>query len=138
PSRRSRRLSSPLLLPLVREPPFFDEVLGQLQAHHQFPDLGAGERELALLGLASGLEPATALLGKDPLPALELMGRHLALARHRVERFAPQQSQDQLSLPLDAPAFGELDLVRWTGWLRRCRGFPRFRSHVRPPWSRSS
>src|SRR5262249_42926943 len=54
----SRPPSSPLLLPLVREPPFFDEVLGQLQAHHQFPDLGAGQCELALLGIAPGLEPA--------------------------------------------------------------------------------
>src|SRR5215472_2718078 len=117
---------------------FSEQVLGQLQAHHQFPDLDAGERELALLGIAPGLQPASALLEKDPLPALELVGRHLALARHRVERFAPQQAQDQLRLPLDAPSFGELDFVRWTGWLWRCRGFPRLRSHVRPPWSRSS
>jgi hypothetical protein len=26
-------------------------VLGQLHAHHQFADLGAGERELAFLGV---------------------------------------------------------------------------------------
>src|SRR5881397_1862848 len=37
----------------LREAPFFDEVFGQLQPHHQFADLGAGERQLALLGLAA-------------------------------------------------------------------------------------
>jgi putative ABC transport system substrate-binding protein len=46
-------------------------------------------KRLAFLGIASSLEPAGALLEKDALPALELMGRHLALARHRVERFPP-------------------------------------------------
>src|SRR5262249_13889976 len=117
---------------------FFDEVLGQLQTHHQFADLGAGQCELAFLRIAPGLEPAGTLLEKDALPALELMRRHLGLARHRVERFAAQQSQDQLTLPLDAPSFGTLDLVRWTGRLRRCRRLPRLRPHVRPPWSRSS
>src|SRR5262249_10397990 len=89
--------------------------------------LGAGQCELALLGIAPGLEPSAPLLEKDALPALKLMDRHLALARHRVERFAPQESQDQFRLPLGAPAFGELDLVRWTGWLRRCRRLPRLR-----------
>jgi hypothetical protein len=32
-------------------------VFGRLQANQQFPDLCAGERELALLGIAPGLEP---------------------------------------------------------------------------------
>src|SRR4029453_19094211 len=41
PSQDSGHLSSPLLLPLVREAPFFDEVLGQLQAHHQLADFRA-------------------------------------------------------------------------------------------------
>src|SRR5438132_236165 len=49
-------------LPLVREAPFFDEVLGQLQPHHQFADLGAGERQLALLRLTADPQAARALL----------------------------------------------------------------------------
>lgn len=102
-----------LLLPLVRKPPFYDEVLGQLQAHDQFPNLGAGERELTLLGIA-GLESSRPLLEKDALPVLELMGRYLALARHRVERFAPHEANDQLSFALDTP-FGGLELLRCTG-----------------------
>src|SRR5262249_51424398 len=63
--RDSRRSSAPLLLPLVREPPFFDEVLGQLQPHHQLADLGASQRELALVGITPGLEPARPLLEED-------------------------------------------------------------------------
>jgi len=63
-------------------------VLGQLQAHHQLPDLGARQRELAFLGITARLEPPRPLLEKDALPALELMRRHLALARDRVERVA--------------------------------------------------
>src|SRR4029453_1801069 len=74
PSRSSRCLSSPLLLPLVREPPFFDEVLGQLQPHYQFADLGADQRELAFLGIAPGLEPPRPLLRGHSLPGLKLMG----------------------------------------------------------------
>ena len=89
-------------------------MLGQLQAHHQFPNLGAGERELTLLGIAPGLEPSRPLLEKDALPALELMSRYLTLARHRVERFAPQEAEDQLSFALDTPSFGELELRRCT------------------------
>jgi hypothetical protein len=54
------------------------------------PILARASVELALLGIAPGLEPSTPLLEKDALPALELMGRHLALARHRVERFAQE------------------------------------------------
>src|SRR5262249_44606692 len=92
PSPDSRRSSSPLLLPLVHEPPFFDEVLGQLQPHHQLADLGASQRELALVGITPGLEPARPLLEEDALPTLELMGRHLALSRYRVEPFPPQES----------------------------------------------
>src|SRR6266849_2045270 len=48
------------------------------------------------------------LLEEHPLPGLELMGRHLALARDRVERLTAQEPQDELRFPLDAPAFREL------------------------------
>jgi hypothetical protein len=63
-------------------------VLGQLQPHHQFADLGAGERQLALLGIAPALQPPRALLDEGALPVLELVRRDLALSRHRVERIA--------------------------------------------------
>ena len=66
---------------------------------------GPGQR--AFLGIIPRLQPAGPLFEKDALPALELMGRHLALARDRVERLAAQESQDQLRLPLDAPALRE-------------------------------
>src|SRR5437660_6062874 len=77
---------------------FFDEMLGELQPHHQFADLRAGEREFAFLGIAPRLE-SPRLLEEHPLPGLELMGRHLALARHRVERLTAQEPQDELRLP---------------------------------------
>src|SRR5207245_352891 len=51
-------------------------------------------------------------LEEEPLPTLELMGRHLALARDRVERLTAQEPQDELRFPLDAPAFRELHPLR--------------------------
>src|SRR5262249_27089533 len=101
-------LSSRAPLPLVREAPFFDEVLGQLQPHHQFPDLGASKRQLALLRLAAHPQPPRALLQEPSLPALELVRGHLALARDRIECLAAEKPQDQLHLPRGAPAFRQL------------------------------
>ncbi len=40
---------------------FFDEVLDQLESHHQLADLGAGQGELPLLGIAPALQPAGAV-----------------------------------------------------------------------------
>src|SRR5262245_29392127 len=65
PSQGSPHPSSPRLLPLVREPPFFDEVLSRLEAHHQFANLRAGQPELAFFGIAPGLEPPRPLLEED-------------------------------------------------------------------------
>ena len=50
------------------------------------------------------------------------MGRHLALARDRVERLATQESQDQLRLPLDAPALREFKPFRRRRCTARSRG----------------
>ncbi len=86
-------------------PPFFDQVLGQLQAHRQLADLGPRQGRLAFFGIAPALQPAAAGLQEDALPAFELMRGHLALAGDGVQRFAAEQSQDQLHLPLGAPAF---------------------------------
>ena len=77
---------------------FFDQVLGQLQPHHQFADLRTGQGQLTLLGITPRLQPPRPLLEEDALPALELMGRHLALARDRVERLAAQEPQDRCTL----------------------------------------
>src|SRR5439155_27100280 len=70
---------------------FFDEVLGQLQPHHQFADLRAGQRQLPFLRISPRLQAPRALFEEDSLPALELVGRHLALARDRVEPLAAQE-----------------------------------------------
>src|SRR5215470_17042088 len=121
-------------VPLVREPPFFDEVLGQLQPHHQFANLRAGERELAFLRIAPRLEPPRPLLEKHPLPALELMGRHVALARDRIERLAAQEPQDEFRLPLDAPALRDFHHLRRRRFTARSRGWlSRLVLHARPP-----
>ena len=61
----------------------------------------AGQSQVALLGITPRLQPPRPLLEEDALPALELMGRHLALARDRVEHLAAQEPQDQFRLPLD-------------------------------------
>src|SRR5207244_12223202 len=103
------------------------------------PDLGARQRELAFLGITARLKPACPLLEEDRLPALELMGRHLALARDRVERLAAQESQDDLRLPLDAPALGEVRPLRRRRFTARSRGgLPCLVLHARPPWLPSS
>src|SRR5262249_49358062 len=96
-------------------PPFFDEVLGQLQAHHQLADLGASQRELALLGITPGFEPSRALLEEDALPALELVGWHLALSRYRVERFTPEVvAPTQTSAGRSSVPGARLHSVDWT------------------------
>ncbi len=94
-------------------------MLSQLQPHHQFADLRAGQGQLAFLGITPRLQSPRPLLEEDALPALELMGRHLALARDRVERPAPQEPQDQLRLPL----FFEKMTARLPEGLRATLGF---------------
>src|SRR5262249_11058644 len=133
----SRGPSSRAPLPLLREAPFFDEVLGQLQPHHQFPDLGAGERQLAVFRLAADPQAPRALLQEDPLPALELVRGHLALPRDRIERFPAEQPQHQLRLPRGAPAFRQLGHLHRRRFTPRSR-LPLFRAHPRPPWLLSS
>src|SRR3989449_5881244 len=100
---------------------FFDEVLGQLKPHHQFADLRAGQGQLAFLRITPRLQSPRSLLEEDPLPALELMGRHLALARDRVERLAAQEPQNELRLPLDAPALREVQPLRRRRFTARSR-----------------
>src|SRR5256712_11626220 len=118
---------------------FFDQVLGELQPHHQFADLRTGQGQLTLLGITPRLQPPRPLLEEDALPALELMGRHLALARDRVERLAAQEPQDQLRLPLHAPALRELRHLRRRRFTARSRDrLPRLVLHARPPWLPSS
>src|SRR5882724_2572308 len=118
---------------------FFDEVLGQLQPHHQFADLRASQGQLPFVGITPRLQSPRALLEEDPLPALELVGQHLALARDRIERLAAQKPQDELCLPLDAPALGEVrSLRRWRFTARSCGGLSRLVLHARPPWLPSS
>src|SRR5215831_11887447 len=134
PSQGSPHPSSPRLLPLDREPPFFDEVLSQLQAHHQFANLRAGQPELAFFGIAPDVEPP---LEEDALPALQLMGRHLALARDR-RALRPAAGAGPIQTCSGHSSVRELELVRWTGRFWRCRRLPRLRPHVRPPRSRPS
>src|SRR5580765_4489666 len=100
--------SSPAPLPLVREAPFFDEILGQLQAHHQLPDFRARQSQLALLRLGLGPQPALALLDEDAVPLLELVGRHLVLPRHGLQALPAHQPEHQLRLALHAPTLGQL------------------------------
>ena len=69
---------------------FFDEVLGQLQPHHQLADLGPGPGQIALLRLCAASEPSRAGLQEDPLPALQLVRGDLALARDRVHGLPAQ------------------------------------------------
>src|SRR5437899_10283662 len=70
---------------------------------------------------------------------LELMGRHLALARDRVERPAAQEPQDEFRLPLDAPALREFQHLRRRRFTARSRGrLPRLVLHGRAPWLPSS
>src|SRR5947209_6939466 len=116
---------------------FFDEVLGQLQPHHQFADLGAGERHLALFRIPADPEAPRALLEEHALPALQLVRGHLALVRDGVERLAPQQPQHQLRLPRRAPALRQLGNVHRRRFTARSR-LPPFRSHRRLPWLPSS
>ena len=49
--------------------PFFAEVLGELQAHHQLADLRAGRDQPPLLRLSLGAQPPLTLLQEDPSPA---------------------------------------------------------------------
>jgi hypothetical protein len=91
---------------------FFDKVLGPLQPHHQLPNLGAGERELALLRLAPDAQAACALLEELPLPALQLVRWHLALARDRVEGLPAHQPQHQVRLPRRSTAAHSMRLDR--------------------------
>src|SRR2546426_890101 len=90
PCRDCAPASSSAPLPLVREAPFFDEVLGELQAHHQLADFRAGQDQLPLLRLGLRAQPALALLQEDPLPALQLVRRHLALPRHSIQGLTAQ------------------------------------------------
>jgi len=53
-------------LPLVRKAPFFDEVLGQLQPHHQFVDLGRASVSSPLLWLAAIRRPRVPCSRKTP------------------------------------------------------------------------
>jgi hypothetical protein len=102
-------------------------------------DLRAGQGQLPFLGITPRLQPAGPLFEKDALPALELMGRHLAFARDGVERLAAQESQDQRRLPLDAPALREFQPFRRRRCTARSRGrLTRFVLHARPPWLPSS
>jgi len=82
---------------------FFDEVLGQLQPHHQFPDLGASKPELALLRLATDAQAAGALLEEHALPTLQLVRRHLALPRDASRGLPPARAG--ASAPSCAPRF---------------------------------
>jgi len=51
PCSGSARPSSLVSLPRVRQPPFFAELLGQLELHYKFADLGTGHGELPFLRL---------------------------------------------------------------------------------------
>ena len=77
--------SSPAPLPLVREAPFFDEVLGQLQPHHQLADLRAGQGQLRSSGSALVRSPRLPCSRKIRCQLLELVRRHLALPRHGIQ-----------------------------------------------------
>jgi hypothetical protein len=101
-------------------PPFFNEVLGELEPHHQLPDLRSGQRELPLLGFGPGFQPPAPVVQEHPLPALQFVRGNLALPGHRIECFPAGQPQDQLRLALDAPPLRDL----WALAGRRSPGFP--------------
>jgi hypothetical protein len=50
--------------------PFFAELLGQLELHYKFADLGTGQGELPFLRLPKNPRPASPLLEEYALPAL--------------------------------------------------------------------
>ncbi len=77
---------------------------------------------------------ARAALKEDSVPALEFVGRDLALARDRIERVAAKERQDEPRLPLGAPPLGQLaGLQGRLGFTARNRELPLLFSHVRPP-----
>ena len=78
------------------------------------------EGQLALLRLAANAESAGALLEEHALPGLQLVRRHLALARHGVKSLAAQQPKHQLRLPR-TPALGGLRRLRRRGFTARSR-----------------
>ena len=67
-----------------------------------------GQDQLLLLRLPVAPEALDPCVQEPPLPALQGMGRYLALSGDRIERLSPEEAQDQLHLPLGAPAFGQV------------------------------
>ena len=84
--------------PLVPVPPFFQQVLGQLQSHHHLTERGLEPPHLPGLGITLFLEPVRARGQEHTAPRLEFMRGHLGLAGHHIHRFAPQQAQHDLGL----------------------------------------
>jgi NodT family efflux transporter outer membrane factor (OMF) lipoprotein len=74
---------------IPRRSPFFDEALGQLEAHYQLPDLRPRERELALLGLGPAYGAVAALrdVERSSITGVaESSGIGIANAKTRVHR----------------------------------------------------
>src|SRR5882672_2159781 len=68
------------------------------------------------------------MLEKHPLPALELVRGHLALARDRIQRLATQQPHHQLRLSRRTPALRQLGYFHHRRFTARSR-LPLVRSH---------
>jgi hypothetical protein len=75
----------------------------------------ARARQPLLLRFAADPQAPRALLGEHPLPALQLVRAHLALARDRVQGLAPQERRHQFRLPRGAPALRQLGKLS-RGW----------------------
>src|SRR2546427_3492758 len=64
---RMKRSMTPLHSGSSASPLFVDEVLGELQPHHQFADLRAGQGQLPFLGITPRLQPSGPLFEEDAL-----------------------------------------------------------------------
>ena len=85
-----------------------------------------GEGQVAFLRLGARLEAPGPGVQEHAPPALQFVGRDLALARDRIEGLTAEQAKHQLRLALHAPPLGELHPLaghRLPGGRWRCLPF---------------
>lgn len=100
----------------------FEGVLETLTCD-QLPDLRPRQQGRLSLGRPGAIsKPAGSHLWKEPVPAVVLVGRQLALARHAIERLALQQPQDEVDPSLRTPPLS--GLMPGADGRRRCPAGP--------------
>src|SRR5262249_54183014 len=88
---------------------FFEKPLHDLELHRQFADLCLHPLQFALRRrTVAPLEPVRPALEEDPPPPLELVHRHLDLARDRPQLLALEQPHHDLALHARTPPLGYL------------------------------